>query len=201
MKAIKLILLSGLLTIAASCIAQTNALLIDDLEIAVSGGENGTVDFGSGSGSSVSVLSDTAIKQSGSQSLKIDYDAVSGGYIWIARGFGLDAKNAGWLIKPGDISWSGYKALSLYVYGSGSKTKIAIDIKDNGGEMWRFIFNDDFTGWKQIVCPFNEFFARGDWQPSAADKNAVLDFPLTSYQLEPLPEAKGVFYIDTVGLK
>ena len=199
MKIIKLIFVLFFLLVISSS-AEEKGLLIEDFEGTISGGENGTVDFGAGNGSSVEVTADTNIKNSGAQSLKIAYDAVSGGYIWIAKGFGLDVKNSAWLLAPESIDWKKYNAISFYIYGSGSKTKIAFDIKDSGNEMWRFIITDDFKGWKQIICPFNEFFARGDWQPQTADKNAVLDFPVKSFQFEPLAEAKGALYIDTVEL-
>ncbi|MDP1853803.1 MAG: carbohydrate binding domain-containing protein [Candidatus Omnitrophota bacterium] len=199
MKIIKLIFIL-FFSLAIPSFAQEKNLLIEDFENPVCGGENGTVDFGSGSGSSVEVTADTNIKNSGAQSLKITFDAVSGGYMWIAKGFGLDAKNTAWLVTPEAITWEKYSSISFYAYGSNSKTRIAFDIKDNGNEMWRFIITDDFTGWKQIVCLFNEFFARGDWQPQTADANAVLDFPIKSFQFEPLAEAKSVIYIDTVEL-
>lgn len=199
MKITKLILILCFL-FSIPCFAQEKSLLIEDFEGEISGGENGTLDFGSGNGSSVAVTADTNIKNSGAQSLKIAYDAVSGGYMWIAKGFALDAKNAAWLLTPKSIDWKKYNAISFYIYGSGSKTKIAFDIKDNSNEMWRFIITDDFDGWKQIICPFNEFFARGDWQPQTADTNAILDFPVKSFQFEPLAEAKGALYIDTVEL-
>ncbi|MEK6715306.1 MAG: carbohydrate binding domain-containing protein [Candidatus Omnitrophota bacterium] len=199
MKITKLILILFFL-FSMPCFAQEKGLLIEDFEGEISGGENGTVDFGSGNGSSVAVTADTNIKNSGAQSLKIVYDAVSGGYMWIAKGFSLDVKNSAWLLTPESIDWKKYNAISFYIYGSGSKTKIAFDIKDSGNEMWRFIITDDFSGWKQISCPFNEFFARGDWQPQTANANAILDFPVKSFQFEPLAEAKGALYIDTAEL-
>lgn len=175
-------------------------LLIDDFQGAIEGGPDGTVDFGAGNGSNVEVSADTAISKFGRQSLKVAYDAVPGGYIWVARGWGLDAARAGWLFRPEDIEWEKYRAISFYVYGANSGATIAFDIKDYGNEIWRFLFKDDFTGWKEILCPFDAFFARGDWQPDSADKNAVIDFPLKSYQFEPLPEAKGVVYFDHLEL-
>jgi hypothetical protein len=184
----------------AACLAQEKGLLIDDFEGKIIGGPEGTVDFGAGGGSSVDVAASTDIKYSGSQSLKVTHDAVSGGYMWVARGFGLGSKNAGWLVKPQDIEWQKFKGISFYMYGSDSKVKVAFDIKDNGNEIWRFMVEDNFQGWKQIICPFNEFFARGDWQPNDADKNAVLDFPIKSFQFEPRPVAKGVVYFDDVQL-
>lgn len=180
--------------------AENKGLLIDDFEGKITGGPEGTVDFGAGNGSSVEVLAATDIKYSGNQSIKVTYDAVSGGYMWIARGFGLDAKNADWLVKPENIKWQDYSAISFYMYGRDSKAKIAFDIKDSGNEMWRFTVEDNFKGWNQIVCPFKEFFARDDWQPDSADKNGVPDFPIKSFQFEPRPEAKGTLYFDDVEL-
>ena len=184
----------------ASCFAQEKSLLLDDFEKAISGGSDGTVDFGAGGGSSVEVTAAGDIKQSGRQSLKLIFDAVPGGYMWVARGFNLDAKNADWLIKPEDIDWQRYNAFSFYMHGNDSKAQIAFDIKDSGNEIWRFMLEDNFKGYKQIVCPFTEFFARTDWQPDNADKNANLDFPIESFQFEPRPQSKGVVYFDTVEL-
>ena len=182
------------------CGGAPRQLLLDDFEGPINGGASGTVDFGAGAGSTVEVSAAADIRYSGGQSLKIVYDAVPNGYMWIARGFGLDAKNAGWLVKHDSIPWQKYSAFSFYMYGSNSKAKIAFDIKDDGNEYWRFMVDDNFTGWKQIVCPFKAFFARGDWQPQNADKNAVLNFPVKSFQFEPRPPAKGTVYFDRVEL-
>lgn len=187
---------------SALCFSQClneNAVL-DDLEGPITGGADGTVDYGAGNGSSVSVSASADIKQSGSQSLKIEYNAVSGGYMWVAKGFELDAANAQWLIQPQDINWESFSAVSFYMYGSDSKALVAFDLKDNGNEMYRFYVNDDFSGWKKIDCEFSMFFARDDWQPDNADKNAQLDFPLKSFQFEPLPVSSGTIYIDKVEL-
>lgn len=189
-----------LLSMSVFLFAEDEGLLIDGFEGVISGGLEGTVDYGAGNSSEVEVTAATDIKYSGNQSLKVVFDAVSGGYMWVARGYGLDAKNSGWLVEPEEINWSEYNAISFYMYGSGSKTKIAFDIKDNGNEMWRFMLEDDFTGWKRIICLFTDFFARGDWQPNNADKNTALDFPLKSFQIEPLPQAKGVLYFDDMEL-
>jgi hypothetical protein len=107
-------------------LAQDKGLLIDDFEGRIFGGPEGTVDFGAGGGSSVEVAAATDIRYSGKQSLKITYDAVSGGYIWIARGFGLDAKNTAWLIKPEDIDWQKLRGIASYMYGSNSKARISL---------------------------------------------------------------------------
>ncbi len=202
MKKLGFLVLALALVLASStaCFAEVKGLLIDDFEAAITGGPDGTVDFGAGNGSSVDVKADVAIKYLATQSLKVIYDAVPGGYIYVAKGIGLDAKNAGWLVKPELIDWKQYNALAFYMYGSNSGTMVAVDLKDNGNEMWRYMVTDDFTGWKQIVCPFADFYARNDWQPDNADKNGVLDFPLKSYQFEPRPETRGTLYFDDVEL-
>ena len=182
------------------CFAENTPLVIDDLEIGVIGGPDGTVDFGAGNGSSVTVASASESFHGGKLALKITYDAVAGGYIYVARGEGLDAKNAGWDIKPDKIDWNKYKAIAFHMYGNDSKGQIAFDFKDSGNEIWRYMVTDDFKGWKQVVCPFDQFIARSDWQPDNAEKNIAIDFPLKNYQVEPLPESKGVLYFDTVQL-
>ncbi len=195
-----LLMLGMCLFLVSGCSAQEKTVLLDDFEGPLSGGAQGTVDFGAGNGSSLEVVADTANVKAGTQSLKATFDAVSGGYMYIARGFGLDAKNSAWLLKPEDIQWAAYSRLSFWLYGTGSKQQIAFDVKDSGNEMWRFLVTDDTAGWKQVVCPLKEFFARGDWQPDAADKNANMDFPLKSFQFEPLPAGKGTLCFDAVEL-
>jgi Carbohydrate binding domain (family 11) len=196
----KIILAAALiLSLSGLCFAAEN-LLIDDFEVAVSGGPEGTVDFGSGNGSTVNVTAATDIKNTGKQSIKIDYDAVQGGYIYVARGNGLDAKYANWPVNPDAIKWDEYKGFSFYMYGTDSKAKVAFDIKDNSDEIWRFVVEDNFKGWKQIVCDFDKFIVRDDWQPESADKNMKLDFPVKIFQFEPLPVSKGTLYVDTVEL-
>jgi hypothetical protein len=180
--------------------AQEQALLIDDFEGVISGGPDGTVDFGSGGGSSVEVTAASEIKQSGAQVLKVNFYAVDGGHMWVARGFGLDARNSAWLVKPEDIKWKSYSAISFYMFGNDSKADLAFDIKDSGNEIWLYMINDNFKGWKQVVCKFSDFVCRTDWQPDNADKNSRLDFPVKSYQWELRPVAQQVFYFDEVKL-
>ncbi len=186
---------------AVSGYAEEGSLLIDNFSGSIHGGAEATVDFGAGNGSSVAVTAETDIKHSGSQSLKVVYDAVAGGYMWIARGFDLDARQAGWLVKPQDIDWSKYSAISFFAYGSNSGATIAFDVKDNGNEIFRVTFVDDFTGWKKISFRFRDFDARDDWQPANAERNQTIDFPLESFQFEPLPAAKGTIYFADVELQ
>lgn len=181
---------------------EKNVLILDDFEGEIYSDPKGTIDAGAGNGSTVEVSADQQQKYDGMQSLKIVYDAVSGGYMWIARGYGLDVKGAAqWKVAPQDIDWPQYKSIVFFMNGSNSGTNIAFDIKDAGKELFRFMIKDDFTGWKKIVCSFDMFFPRGDWQPADADTNGVLDFPVMSFQFEPIAINKGSFNIDNVSLE
>ncbi|MDP2904929.1 MAG: carbohydrate binding domain-containing protein [Candidatus Omnitrophota bacterium] len=188
-----------LLSVCSPACAQEKTLLLDDYEGPINGGPVGTVDFGAGNGSTVEVTADTEIKKSGSQSLKIDYIAMPGGYIWVSKGYGLPALNSSWLVKPEDINWQKYKAFSFYMYGMGSGATIAFDIRDANDEVWRYLVKDRAKGWMRAVLPFAEFNQRDDWQPSTAVKNNILDFPISSYQYEPR-ESQGALHFDRVEL-
>ncbi len=195
------LVLSFVLSANLSLAEDPKGLLIDDFEGPIRGGIDGTVDFGAGGGSLVEVSGSRAIKFSGEQAIKVTYEAVMGGYMWVARWYELNVKGAGcWRVLPSEIDWKNYSAMSFYMYGENSHTKVAFDLKDNGSEMWRFTVEDNFIGWRKIICPFEEFFARTDWQPNDADRNLVLDFPIKSFQFEPLPEGKGCLYFDCVGV-
>jgi len=200
MKKTLLLITACILTVVSICHAQERTLVIDGLEMAVIGGPDGTVDFGAGNGSSVEVASASDNVAGGKLAIKVTYNAVNGGYMYIARGAGLDAKNAGWDISPDKIDWQKYRAIAFHMYGTDSKSQIAFDVKDSGGEIWRYTVADDFKGWKQVICPFDKFMPRSDWQPEIADKNSAMDFPLKSYQFEPLPESKGTLYFDMISL-
>lgn len=181
-----------------SCRSSSKEILIDNFEGEIS---PQSVDFGSSQGSSVKVSSDNNLKVCGEQALKITYELKPSGYMWVARGYNLDVKGAAqWEVKPEDIAWEEYNALSIYMYGANSGSVVALDIKDRGGEFWRFLLDDDFEGWKEIVCPFDEFFVRRDWQPDTAVRNETLDFPVMSFQFEPRMPGKGTYYFDCVKL-
>ncbi|MDD5618187.1 MAG: carbohydrate binding domain-containing protein [Candidatus Omnitrophica bacterium] len=178
--------------------SQPAILAIDDFEGEIS---PRTVDFGSGAGSELKVTPSTDIKHSGKQALKLEYKSVINGYMWAARGYGLDVKGAAkWLKKPQEINWPKYKALVLYMYGQNSGAMLALDVIDADFEYFRFMIKDNFSGWKEIICPFDGFFARGDWQPDKAKTNAKLDFPVKAFQFEPRSIGQGTFYLDYVHL-
>lgn len=197
-KFISLVIYGLVIFSAILAYSQEGDLLLDDFEGEIS---SQTVDFGGGSGSSINVSASNDIVHSGKQSIKIDYDSVSGGYMWAARGYTLDVAGAAkWLKPPQDITWQDYKGFSFYIKGEANKALIAVDIKDAQNEMFRYLITDDSKEWKRQVCPFDAFMPRGDWQPSNAQTNAVLDFPVMSFQFEVRSIGKGSFYIDKVEL-
>ena len=183
---------------AVSCAFGPKEVLLDSFEGVIS---NETVDYGASDNSLVTVGADTTVKVCGEQSLKILYDLKPSGYMWIARGFGLDVSGAAlWEVAPQDIKWKNYKSLSLSMYGNNSGGVVAFDIKDKGGEIFRFLLDDDFSGWKEIICPFDQFFVRTDWQPETAERNKAIDFPVMSFQFEPRLPGIGAYYFDCIKL-
>jgi hypothetical protein len=199
MSKIQVLLLVVFSLFAANCARGPEEILLDDFEGPIT---PETVDFGAAQGSSLKVEAEQEIKVCGQQSLKLDYVLKPSGYMWVARGYGLDVEGASeWNLEPKAIPWRRYKTISLQMYGSNSGGVIAFDIKDSGGELWRFILDDDFTGWKEINCRFDLFFPRKDWQPDTAEKNETLDFPIMSFQFEPRLPGKGIYYFDCLKLK
>ena len=190
--------ISLFLIFSSSCTKAPPEFLIDSFEGEIS---SETVDFGSSNNSSLTVVSDKEIKACGEQSLRLDFELNPSGYMWAARGYSLKIDGAAkWEASPRDIKWSKYNAFSLYMHGRNSGGVIAFDLKDSGGELWRFFLDDDRAGWKEFICPFAGFFPRRDWQPENADRNEVLDFPIMSFQFEPRIMGKGVYYFDCVKL-
>lgn len=196
MKYMQCIVLIIVVFCVTGCGKGPDVVLIDSFEGELN---NETVDFGSSSDSTLEVEAEKSLKVCGEQSLKFSYELHPKGYMWIARGYNLDVKGAArWLVKPQKIRWNTYDALTLQMYGNNNAGMIALDIKDAGGEIWRFLLIDDFQGWKEITCPFTEFFVRSDWQPQTAEGNDILDFPVMSFQFEPRTPGKDTRYFDSV---
>ncbi len=182
--------------LVAGCMPPPEDIVLDSFEGLIN---KETVDYGVADGSSIKVTADTSNPVCGQQALKVEYDLKPSGYMWIARGYNLDVSGAAkWNYKPEEVSWKRYDAVSVQMYGSNSGGVIAFDLKDRGGELWRFLLDDDFAGWKEIVCPFEHFFPRSDWQPETANNNEILDFPVMSFQFEPRLGGKGSYMFDCV---
>jgi len=192
------LLLVSVIFVFLGCSQAPKEVMIDSFEGELN---SKTVDFGSSKNSSIKIEASTDKKICGLQSMKLTYVLKPSGYMWAARGFNLDVKGAAqWMVNPKDVKWGKYKAISVDVYGTNSGAVIAFDIKDSGRELWRFLIDDDFTGWKEIICPFKQFFPRKDWQPQDSDNNEKLDFPIMSFQFEPRLPGKGTYYFDCVKL-
>ena len=179
--------------------AEENSLSLDSFEGKI---DKSTVDFGAAAGSSIQVEADRTQKACGEQSLKMTYSLQEGGYMFCARGQGLDVATATWDGQPGDqVNWSEYKAISFQLMDTRENNgPIAIDIKDSGKEIWRYLINNEQKDWTKITIPLDQFKVREDWQPSTADGNRTLDFPIKSYQWEPKTPGEGVIYFDCVEL-
>ncbi|MFA7114076.1 MAG: carbohydrate binding domain-containing protein [Candidatus Omnitrophota bacterium] len=187
-----------LFVLITGCSAGPKEVLIDGFEREI---DKYTVDFGAAEGSKVIVSAALDKKTEGAQSLRIEYNLLPSGYMWVARGYGLDVAGAGdWDVLPENIEWKKYKGFSISMFGKATGGVIALDIKDSGGELWRFFLEDDFQGWKSIVCPFLSFAPRSDWQPDDADINDKLDFPIKSFQFEPRVFGEQEYYFDEVKL-
>ncbi|MBU1113076.1 MAG: hypothetical protein KKH93_04300 [Candidatus Omnitrophica bacterium] len=192
------LILGLVLFLAAGCSFGPKEVVLDSFEGVISAE---TVDYGSSEDSLVTVGADKSLKACGEQSLKVLYDLKPSGYMWIARGYGLDVVGAAlWEVVPQDVKWRSYKSISVSMYGNNSGAVVAFDIKDKGGEIFRFLLEDDFSGWKEIICPFEQFFVRADWQPETAERNQVIDFPVMSFQFEPRLPGIGTYYFDCVKL-
>jgi hypothetical protein len=187
-----------MLVFIGCALSPAGPLLIDDFE----GKTNKeTVDFGAGNDSFIDVRAAKDIVNTGEQSLMISYKVVPSGYMWTARGYGLDVKGAGqWLTQPEKIKWQKYEGFSFYIHSEKKGIILAFDVKDRDNEMWRKVFTLKDTGWHKIEIPFDKMFTRTDWQPGQAVLNEELDFPIKSYQLEVVSLGEGTLHIDTVEL-
>lgn len=196
MKKAYLLLIGGAILLAAACSFGPKEMTLDSFEGDI---DNTTVDYGASNSSSMTAIADTELKVCGEQSLKLDYQLKSGGYMWAARGYDLDVIGAAkWETEPQKVPWRNFNAISLQMYGQNTGSVVAFDIIDSGKEYWRFILDDDFSGWKEIICPFDVFFARKDWQPEKTAKNEILDFPIMAFQFEPRLPGKGIYRFDCV---
>lgn len=184
-----------------------NKLLIDDLE------GNIAADNGCGNGAECSITfvkkeTSPADVYSGNQAMKITYDKSFGGYMFCARGFGLKPametpeEKLVWTVAPESIDFQKFNAFGFYIKGNNTNNTVAVDILDKDREIFRYIFSDDSSDWKEMVISFSQFISRDDYQPNWDKRNKMIDFPIVTYQFEPLEgtgkEIKGDIIIDAV---
>lgn len=184
--------------------AEERELLIDSFEGRIN---SSTVHLEHSQGSHIKVRAERELKVCGSQSLKMEFKvkAISpaeDGFVRAGRGYELKTRRAGrWLIEPHKIKWSDYNAMSFMCYGRKSNAVIKFGIRDAKGEVWKFIFRDDFKGWKEIICPFDYFYMSEDEQPEGLECNKILDFPIKSFFFEFILPGEDTFYFDCVKLR
>jgi hypothetical protein len=73
-------------------------------------------------------------------------------------------------------SWSGFRALEVWMEGTGSGNPIYLELEDADGELFAHRFVDDFTGWRFASVPLNTtaFPRRRDYQPATVDNGMTL---------------------------
>jgi hypothetical protein len=184
-----------------------NKILIDDLEGDIA------CDNGAGNGAEIQVTfskKDAAPDEvySGNQAMKISYDKTYGGYMFCARGFGLTPavempqEKLQWSTSPDKIDFSKYNSFGFYFKGENTGNTIAVDVFDKDREIFRYEFNDDSSDWKEMTIPFSSFKLRTDYQPDWNKSNKAIDFPIVTYQFEPMTGTgkliKGYIIIDAV---
>jgi hypothetical protein len=96
--------------------------------------------------------------------------------------------------------WSGYRALEFWIKGGGTGNTIGVEIEDADGELFDYVFVDDFTGWKFASVPLTVtgFPRRTDWQPVAVNNGLTLS-NVKILRFRPLGGA-GSFGLDRVVL-
>jgi beta-glucosidase len=101
--------------------------------------------------------------------------------------------------------WSGFDAARFWFFGENSGNTYQFEIKDGGAgpaasELWEVFFVDDFTGWRQLVFPFDEFQIRTSFQPTGGPINGTLDLTdMFGYAFNlPIGTGPGTFLLDNV---
>lgn len=106
--------------------------------------------------------------------LSVTANAASG---WAGFGAGLNPEQ----------DWSDYDALSFWYYGENLNTTHEFEIQTASGNDRRASFVDNFTGWRQIILPFNTFGSGGVYDVSQVDNWVfVLDGTVGSFKLDRL---------------
>ncbi|MFF4958614.1 glycoside hydrolase family 3 N-terminal domain-containing protein [Streptomyces sp. NPDC001222] len=101
--------------------------------------------------------------------------------------------------------WSAHQGIRFWWDGQDNGKKIAFEIKDGGAngeasELWTTSFTDDFTGWKQIQIPFDDFTYRTDYQPVGGIDHVLGLTGMWGYAVTLPPGVKGRFAMDDVEL-
>ncbi len=103
--------------------------------------------------------------------------------------------------------WRRFNSLSFWLYGNNSNTSLYVEFMDNrnpdsvtgAAELFTYTFTDNFSGWKLITIPFNEFFRKDigndapndgqglaevhGWAFGSLNTNGPISFYLDDFQL------------------
>ncbi len=157
-----------------------------------------------GAGSSV-VVSTTSLPPApapgnGSDVLQMEVDVTS--FAGFIRGF-TNAAGDAWVSQ----NWSTREGISMWFHGTGSGTKLFIDILENrnpgsttdDAQRWTVEFVDDFTGWRLLEFPFTGFTRKtvGNGAPT----DPFDRFDVHGWALGALGTGGArTYYVDDVGL-
>ena len=70
------------------------------------------------------------------------------------------------------MDWSTWLGVTFWVYGADSGGVLLFEIQENRNpgsmvndvEVWSYSFQDNFTGWKTVLCPLEQISPQGDWE-------------------------------------
>ncbi|MEM7127488.1 MAG: carbohydrate binding domain-containing protein [Chloroflexota bacterium] len=106
----------------------------------------------------------------------------------------------------GPQDWSDSVSIQFWLYGANSGEPIQFEIFDNRSdpdsdtsERFEYRFEDNFTGWKQIIIPFTTFRRATDSQPPDAPDDGLTLTEVWGYSFV-LPAASGSLYVDDIAL-
>ncbi len=106
--------------------------------------------------------------------------------------------------------WSQYTGISLWLFGGSTGNTYRFEILDNraagdsgnkdSAERWVYDIVDNFTGWRQLRLPFDQFKRRQEYQPDRAPNDGFGRKEVYGYSLI-LPSGKsGVVYLAEIQL-
>lgn len=139
----------------------------------------------SGPLSQISAVYQSEIVFSGKSAIKLEYNSRD----WSGVYFKINAERG---------YWQNYKLLSIQVYGNKSGSRINIQIEDFYFEGFLFSFIDDFSGWRKISIPVNDFVSNPDWQNPLAIVNRKIDYPVRTMNFSQADQGKNKICFDLI---
>ncbi len=131
----------------------------------------------------------------GNYAMQVDYGMAAGGWGGVEQLYGT----------PQD--WSSSAQIEFWGYGANSGNWLRLEVLDNRAdgttgdtaERFEFRFQDNWSGWKQIVVPWSAFQRRADWQPAGAPNDGFNRDRIHGFNLS-LLNGSGGFGLDQIQL-